>query len=807
MASRGWAPPPNDVFSRAVYGFRPIVVEVHSRRFVALRLHGFRLREGAVYSTTPDSKVKERGMTHMTCGHSVGMLVAAVVAACAAVPASAQVKSWSGGTIQWGTATNWSPVGVPGIANPVLIGNLPAVENDAVSLNINATISSLTITDGMGLLSQNSQLLVTGATLLSGQNELPNGVTSSRIHVMDGPAASDVVLSSLTLEDGADLYMNGGTLVLSGLLDLGPSTYTAGDGLIRLTSNAAVAMRVDGTFFAGSPILTISQEGSGRIDLDGTVAGDHVLHIDGTTQDGTDFTRLTLIGEGLVDTMDDSLRIGPGNELTMTLDEGWTLGAGAAVTIVIGESDLPSYLKGSHVTWRGSLSLVNQGVKAQIEAPQTFESTATATLATGALLTCMNDVTLVGGDFVLNEDANINFDGDTAVHDPVFETHSELSSDGTVDFNGPTSFDGTLTVDGNARQNGDATVVGPTVIDALRFDLDGASGTTSWSIGNALVLNIGDHLDSGNDIFDGSINVSGTFLGKLTVNLPGANSAWVMDGSMVLGGVGAILTTRVAGSDMVVTGELDITNRVRLDCETSFGPGANIGFASLSARLRLAKDSSMAADTVFVGGGTLENESGASLELDAGINLFTSHLWNAGTLSIGDGPGLVNVSSATLEPSSTLRVAIGGPANGDWDRIGAGNPCTIGGTLDIRLVDLGGGIYEPAVGQSFTILQASGANSVSGTFATVLPSYAPGEVYHWGVSVTSTQSTIVTVKVASIVPCPGELTGDGVVDAADLAVLLGSWGPCRGCDADFDGDGAVGGPDLAMLLGAWGNCS
>ena len=46
----------------------------------------------------------------------------------------------------------------------------------------------------------------------------------------------------------------------------------------------------------------------------------------------------------------------------------------------------------------------------------------------------------------------------------------------------------------------------------------------------------------------------------------------------------------------------------------------------------------------------------------------------------------------------------------------------------------------------------------------------------------------------------------GDVDAADLANLLGSWGPCEGCPADFDGDNDVNAADLAQLLGAWGMC-
>lgn len=54
--------------------------------------------------------------------------------------------------------------------------------------------------------------------------------------------------------------------------------------------------------------------------------------------------------------------------------------------------------------------------------------------------------------------------------------------------------------------------------------------------------------------------------------------------------------------------------------------------------------------------------------------------------------------------------------------------------------------------------------------------------------------------------CPIDLSKDGVVDAFDLAFLLGAWGPNPGHQADFDGDGDVGPLDLAVLLGAWGPC-
>ncbi len=61
-----------------------------------------------------------------------------------------------------------------------------------------------------------------------------------------------------------------------------------------------------------------------------------------------------------------------------------------------------------------------------------------------------------------------------------------------------------------------------------------------------------------------------------------------------------------------------------------------------------------------------------------------------------------------------------------------------------------------------------------------------------------------TLTVASgPVMVTGDLTGDGLVNASDLAQLLGSWGVCGGCPADIDGDGTVTAADLAMLLGNW----
>ncbi len=57
-------------------------------------------------------------------------------------------------------------------------------------------------------------------------------------------------------------------------------------------------------------------------------------------------------------------------------------------------------------------------------------------------------------------------------------------------------------------------------------------------------------------------------------------------------------------------------------------------------------------------------------------------------------------------------------------------------------------------------------------------------------------------------PCEADIDGSGIVDGADLAKVLTSWGSCppSTCEGDIDGDGMANGTDLAMVLTQWGEC-
>lgn len=57
-------------------------------------------------------------------------------------------------------------------------------------------------------------------------------------------------------------------------------------------------------------------------------------------------------------------------------------------------------------------------------------------------------------------------------------------------------------------------------------------------------------------------------------------------------------------------------------------------------------------------------------------------------------------------------------------------------------------------------------------------------------------------------PCAADLNGDGLVDGADLGLMLQAWDPAGPTSdpADLNGDGAVDGADLGLLLQGWGAC-
>jgi hypothetical protein len=122
-----------------------------------------------------------------------------------------------------------------------------------------------------------------------------------------------------------------------------------------------------------------------------------------------------------------------------------------------------------------------------------------------------------------------------------------------------------------------------------------------------------------------------------------------------------------------------------------------------------------------------------------------------------------------------------------------------GGGYDLSWSTIDGGGGTPGNGSS-----SGGGFVLSGTIGQ--PDATPGNVLT-GVSGRNTYTLtggFWAVPAAPSNPCPADLNQDGIVDGADLGLLLGNW-DLSGL-GDITLDGVVDGADLGLLLGAWGDC-
>lgn len=105
---------------------------------------------------------------------------------------------------------------------------------------------------------------------------------------------------------------------------------------------------------------------------------------------------------------------------------------------------------------------------------------------------------------------------------------------------------------------------------------------------------------------------------------------------------------------------------------------------------------------------------------------------------------------------------------------------------------------------SFKVGSAGGAQASSGQLAAVLADLEALRISAEYGSRQGEETTYLDSVVFGAPVCPADLNVDGVVDGADLGILLSGWG--GGGEADLDGSGTVDGADLGAMLAAWGAC-
>ncbi len=689
---------------------------------------------------------------------------AILVAAGTTSVANAQV-AWDAASGFWGSASNWNPAVVPGPAHDVVIGDGLGGLYGTVSLNQDATVDSLSISTGMRLVTLNDVLTVLGHTSVSGGIVIPGQYRSSQLRISGGVDGVSFFTETLSIADRSQVVFEGGLAEIGHTFNIGESTRVEGTGIVRLTGTGTTLVN-NGRIAPGNDFgLIFQQLGGGAYDLDGT-SGDTVVDLrayNGAVDQGA---TLRLDGTRLSDSFSGQFSMGGRSRLDMNLSEGWTVDSSGTI-FVHTENGVaaPSRITGGALDFAGTMYLVGNGAavananlnieSSQIrfrETSQTFINSDN-TLNLGGPSTSL--IRVDGGLFSVGSGCPIIFDAPTDLYGGTFSTSSGDATGGSVRFFRQTNYRGNITFDGFASQSGDAAVLNPTVITARTFDMDGLTGTTTWSVLNTLVVNA-ERLDEDASQFDGTFNIDSGFNGRMTINLQDASDSWLMRGTMNLAGSGGLPVTRVAGSRMIVTGDLNVTSgiaQITADTELSSGSGANVNIAA-GATLRMRGATRVGVLTTFAGSGLLDNGSEGDMVLDSGVSLSQVGLTNSGLLRVGmDAPGVASVHRFNSTTGATWLVDIGGLLPGTQHDVllVAGGTATLVGTLEVSLIGLGGGAaFTPSVGDEFTILLSLGG--ISGTFSNDPITQVGGVTYDW--SVIYNPNTVV-LRLDQIIPTPG----------------------------------------------------
>jgi hypothetical protein len=481
-------------------------------------------------------------------------LMALLISAGLAHPVLADIYSWNTGAGTWTTAGNWTPAGMPFPLDTARIGNLAGIANDTVTLNVNATVTALTIQNGMTFRTNQRRFHTLGLTQIMGANTVASTEFPSTLRVQSDGAYDEFTTDQLSVTTGGRLWLNGSVGVQ---IDTSATLQTQG----KIHGSGTVTFPGAGTVLNNDGLINVTTGGmsliataGGRFDLDGgNGAGDIIV-------DSQDATGLMVAGPGLSDSFGGTIHLTSDSRLIMNLTEGWIADGNSSI-VVEGILDLQprpaARIGGFPATLAGTMSVEGFSGHLIVDSTTTLQPSFELSVGTQDTAQFAGQCTIDGGEFTLAQGGNLTFSA-PVVHNGTFHTFSSQAADGLVTF-GLTEWSGTVNIQGIGRQQGAAEVTGSTSITADTFDMDGTSGSVSWEINSGLVINAG-QIDTTPNQFDGTITIGGGLVPRLTVNLPAATS-WVMDGTMNLRGQTTLFEERLAGSPVSIQGRAQCRDR------------------------------------------------------------------------------------------------------------------------------------------------------------------------------------------------------------------------------------------------------
>ena len=520
-------------------------------------------------------------------------------------------SEWNAGSGNWNIATNWFPNDVPdnggGITYAVQIGNRPVATNALVTLvpedGTGDTITSLIMSNGADLATNNNSLSVTGQTTLDGAGS----TIQVQPHATPGVFAFDT--NDLDVNNGAAAVMVGGILNVDVLLEINAASNLQGYGTVNVGDADAVveqAMENSGSIIvdsivAGGVSLTLQTNGVDTIDLD----GDSEL--------------------GIVDVSNVSALVGV-DTLALVVDA--PLSDSFAGTLQIGQRDTATF--NQNFTTAGATIEMNGG-----------NNTATLNGA-GNITSITSTAFTISGNAVIDNDMTFSGTANTIV----MNASSTLTLNGSV-----------IIPDASAI---DLTAAGETLVIGGSLNIVETAGDFDWDNTTTIVNGTGflqlavDQIDLGNDVYNGTLNLDDN--GDLTVLVTG--TSWQMAGTMTKNNAGI---SGVAGDRIVVTGTMTV-NAGTLDLPaTTLSPGAGV---TVAGTLVLGGGSELAGPTTLDGTGTLRMELGSTVTASTTVNTSTFD-WDGlgvGSLhTINDGV-VFTINSSTFDSDGDVddNISLGG---------------------------------------------------------------------------------------------------------------------------------------------------
>ena len=237
-------------------------------------------------------------------------------------------------------------------------------------------------------------------------------------------------------------------------------------------------------------------------------------------------------------------------------------------------------------------------------------------------------------------------------------------------------------------------------------------------------------------------------------------------------------STAILSGNNIYTGSTNVNDGVlRLD-------GTNAALANTSA-VTVGAQGTLALAGGRIHTNLLQIAAGGAFNFTGGVletlQVTGDLINNGGDFQPGFSTAAVAVSGDFVQNSGKLSIEIGGTTPGTkFDKLVVGDDATLGGVLQVSLVDAGSGLFVPSIGNAFEILTVPDilGGKFSGVVAPALPTGRKWAIQYGAHSVT----------LSVVAGLAADFNGSGAVDSSDLGIWKSAQGLTSAGDADLDGD-------------------